>query len=71
MIDLIDGNIPSKSAIDILPDDTLGLEEERRLFYVAMTRTKENLFLIYPYYRNKIKNEMSRFLIELEGCRDK
>ena len=71
MIDLIDGNIPSKSAIDILPDDTLGLEEERRLFYVAMTRTKENLFLIYPYYRNNIKNEMSRFLIELEGCRDK
>ena len=27
------------------------LEEERRLFYVAITRAKENLYFLLPHYR--------------------
>lgn len=65
LIDLIEGNIPSSVAIDQLTESKDFLEEERRLFYVAMTRAKDNLFLLYPSSRNKVKNEMSRFLTDL------
>jgi len=45
------------------------LEEERRLFYVAVTRAKERLFLTYANSRyrfgNLVQNEPSRFLDEL------
>ncbi len=45
------------------------LEEERRLFYVAVTRAKHRLWLTYANNRyrfgNLIKNEPSRFLQEL------
>jgi DNA helicase-2/ATP-dependent DNA helicase PcrA len=47
--------------------DTLDyqIEEERRLFYVAMTRAKENLFITY-IKKNKGKDvKPSRFLKEL------
>ena len=48
-----------------------GLEEERRLFYVATTRAKDELFLVHPlaaYDRTGILavTESSRFLRELE-----
>ncbi len=43
-----DGFIPSDMALD----DEEGLEEERRLFYVAITRAKDWLYILYPlrYY---------------------
>ena len=46
------------------------VEEERRLFFVAMTRAKENLFLMYPAYtmrRNGIMDASteSRFVKEI------
>ena len=41
------------------------LEEERRLFYVAMTRAKEELYLFTPKYRYGKKMEQSRFLNEM------
>jgi DNA helicase-2/ATP-dependent DNA helicase PcrA len=45
------------------------LEEERRLFYVAVTRAKTRLFLTYANARyrfgNLVQNEPSRFLEEL------
>lgn len=45
------------------------LEEERRLFYVAITRAKERLWLTYANTRyrfgNLIQNDASRFLDEL------
>ncbi len=47
------------------PDD---LEEERRLFYVGMTRAKERLFLSYAYHRKRfadMTNLKSRFLDEI------
>jgi superfamily I DNA/RNA helicase len=30
----------------IIPDKTNSIEEERRLFYVALSRAKENLYII-------------------------
>ena len=41
---VVDGRFPS--AYSFLTDDEL--EEERRLFYVAVTRAKRHLFLTYP-----------------------
>ena len=41
------------------------MEEERRLFYVAMTRAKNDLFLLFPKKHNSNESEISRFLAEL------
>lgn len=42
------------------------LEEERRLFYVAMTRAKEHLYLSYPAHDDTGKNlEASQFIAEV------
>ncbi|HHT9153422.1 MAG TPA: 3'-5' exonuclease, partial [Candidatus Hypogeohydataceae bacterium YC40] len=46
------------------------LEEERRLFYVSITRTKEGLYLTYSLERpdasgNLRSREASRFLLEI------
>jgi DNA helicase-2/ATP-dependent DNA helicase PcrA len=47
----------------------LDLEEERRLFYVGITRSKEYLYLIFSQRRlnwgNKQTNPASRFLLEI------
>ncbi len=61
IISLKEGGFPH---IKSLEEDSL--EEERRLFYVAVTRCKENLFLTYPLYdyREKELSEPSRFLRE-------
>ncbi len=41
------------------------LEEERRLFYVAMTRAKKKLILTYTKEKNGKKMEASRFIDEI------
>ncbi|MFL6561059.1 MAG: 3'-5' exonuclease, partial [Bacillus sp. (in: firmicutes)] len=41
------------------------LEEERRLFYVAMTRAKHQLFISVPENRRGKKAHRSRFLAPL------
>lgn len=46
----------------MLPED---IEEERRMFYVAMTRTKERLHIIYLDKRYEKELEPSRFIEEL------
>lgn len=46
----------------IIPDRGSDIEEERRLFYVAMTRAKDELHLIY--YKNS-NGRLPRFLWEL------
>jgi len=49
ILHVADGMIPSDMALG----DEGGLEEERRLFYVAMTRAKDWLYVYFPlrYYR--------------------
>jgi len=43
-IGLVDGQMPSVLALN----EPEGEEEERRLFYVAVTRVKDELYLVYP-----------------------
>ena len=45
---LTDGMFPNKRAVD--ESGVEGMEEERRLFYVAVTRAEDELYLTYPEY---------------------
>ena len=65
LIWLTDGQFPNGRIIEA--DDAAGLEEERRLFYVALTRAKDELYLTYPMmnpksYTGDIITRPSRFL---------
>lgn len=57
---LVDGEVPLKRSMRYQ-----GIEEERRLFYVAMTRAKDNLILTYPKKRQGKVLIPSRFIKEL------
>lgn len=46
LIWMVDGQFPNARILD--SDDPEQLEEERRLFYVALTRAKDELYLSYP-----------------------
>jgi DNA helicase-2/ATP-dependent DNA helicase PcrA len=63
---LADGTFPLKRTID-----EGDLEEERRLFYVAVTRAKEELYLTYPMLNQQGSSVMrlnpSRFLREVDA----
>jgi len=63
---LTDGMFPSSRSMD----DRKDLEEERRLFYVAITRAKDELYLTYPHMRltggyGDVFQRPSRFLKEI------
>ena len=65
---LADGRFPSAQALR----DRDGEEEERRLFYVACTRAKDELYLCFPLVaaprdRERVVMKASRFLEELPG----
>lgn len=47
LLGLSDGQFPHPKSLD----DLTALEEERRLFYVAVTRAKDELYLTYPMTR--------------------
>lgn len=64
LIWLADGMFPNQRVLD--GDDKEQLEEERRLFYVAITRAKDQLYLTYPMtnpksYTGDILQSPSRF----------
>lgn len=64
IIDVNEGVTPySKSVLD---DE---IEEERRMFYVAMTRAKKMLHLYYTNERFNKKCEISRFLEEINDTK--
>lgn len=76
---LSDSHIPGRNHAEKLPiparflkekiarEDT-NLNEERRLFYVAVTRAKKNLYLSASLdYGTKKTHKISRFVIELMG----
>jgi DNA helicase-2/ATP-dependent DNA helicase PcrA len=58
--------LPSALIKEIIPEGDVHLQEERRLFYVALTRAKDGLFLTAAEdYGGKTKKKESRFLSEL------
>ncbi len=67
MVDLVDGSFPSSTSIEEFEKGKYELlEEERRLFYVAMSRAKYHLSLITI---NRIADKLvdpSRFLMNLQ-----
>ena len=66
LIMLCDGLFPSARSLDTLE----GEEEERRLFYVGITRAKDHLYISYPLLRaaghgGDVIQQASRFLGEI------
>ena len=73
LIHASDGNIPSDMALS----EPAGLEEERRLLYVALTRARDTLYVTYPqrYFHRRhglddahTYGQPSRFLTGALGC---
>lgn len=57
--------LPDALVKDLLPTGDYHLQEERRLFYVGMTRAKEVLYLTAAYdYGGKTKRKISQFVHE-------
>ncbi len=57
--------LPEALIKDLLPAGDYHLQEERRLFYVGMTRAKEELHLTCAYdYGGKTVRKISRFVLE-------
>lgn len=59
IIDTNDGLIPHKKSIK-----QKDIETERRLFYVALTRAKDNLYILFTKKRNGKSYRPSRFILE-------
>jgi len=60
--------LPEPLIKDILPSGDYHLQEERRLFYVGMTRAKEELYLTAAYdYGGKTLRKVSQFVLEALG----
>ena len=66
VIGLEEGIFPHSNSFDSTND----IEEERRLFYVAITRARNNLFLVNSkrrlIYGNDMINPVSRFIKEID-----
>ena len=63
---MTDGMFPSSRSLE--SDEAI--EEERRLFYVAVTRARDELYLTYPHLRlnagyGEMMQRPSRFLAEI------
>lgn len=72
MVDMTQDEIPGRKAADGDAEQDAGrIEEERRLFYVGMTRAREKLFLICPQYINGRQAEKSVFISEAMGAMNK
>ncbi len=57
--------LPEALIRDILPEGNYHLQEERRLFYVGMTRAKDTLYLTCAYdYGGKSVRKISQFAVE-------
>ncbi len=58
--DIHEGNLPHGRAVT-----AADMEEERRIFYVAMTRARKLLYLFYPKKSREKSVECSRFITEI------
>jgi len=63
--DVNEGNIPQPKA-----EGKDGIEEERRIFYVAMTRAKEQLYLLYLKNPKENRLQKSRFLSQIKYLKE-
>lgn len=63
MIDLVNSEIPGDKVIE--NSEKIVLEEERRLFYVGMTRARKKLYLLHPGLVNNEKVLPSVFVNEV------
>ncbi|MCY0908602.1 MAG: ATP-dependent helicase [Sulfobacillus thermotolerans] len=63
VLNVVEGSIPYAKA----QGEASALDEETRLFYVAMTRAKDRLYVLYPNTLGNASTVPSRFLRELEG----
>ena len=61
IIEAIEGIIPHKKG-----KYKENIEEERRLFYVAITRAKEHLYIYAPLYKHNKRTKLSRFVREMK-----
>ena len=76
LVSLVEQRFPARGRSDALPlpaemlkaaptEGDVRLEEERRLFYVAMTRARDELYLTHAFdYGGKTRRKMSRFVAE-------
>lgn len=67
---LADGMFPNNRVLEEDDTDESGLEEERRLFYVAVTRARDELYLTYPQlwygsFTGEVMQYPSRFLDDI------
>lgn len=66
VVDTVEGVLPHEYALDQLRQgNPAGLEEERRLMYVAITRARNNLYIGVPHERFGRKTRVSRFIHEM------
>ncbi|OCA84231.1 ATP-dependent DNA helicase Rep [Bacillus sp. FJAT-27225] len=67
IIGAVDGSLPHDYALDSLRNgDPAPLEEERRLFYVAITRAMERLYISVPSMRRNRSANPTRFLTPIK-----
>ncbi|QEK13566.1 ATP-dependent helicase [Crassaminicella thermophila] len=67
LIDLVSGQFPPQSNIDDCDEEISDyLEEERRLFYVGMTRAKKALHLVFPTFQDGKYIKPSPFVEEIK-----
>jgi len=66
IIDSADNVFPNKKSVDLSEeDDFTVLEEERRLFYVGLSRAKSDLHIIHTRFRNGNYTRPSKFIAEV------
>lgn len=66
LMDLVEGILPASDAVKAIEQKQFAaMEEERRLFYVGITRAKHKLELLSVQYQNQQEVLPSRFVVEL------
>ncbi|MEA1959908.1 MAG: ATP-dependent helicase [Bacillota bacterium] len=66
LVDLVEGIIPDRQAVENSATKQSALEEERRLFYVGMTRAKHDVTLCVPNYYLRQYATVSMFVREVQ-----
>lgn len=64
LIDVVDGLFPKTEMSDYSPEDEMAMEEERRLFYVGITRAKKELLLMKYTETGQGSGFVSHFISE-------